>query len=136
MTEQERAAWFASLHAGVRASRLAEPARVRPGGRGGAQRWEQARRRIADAVPRGGDVMDVGCGDGLLLEIVVAACADRGLVVVPHGIDFVAELVELARRRHEAHARNFEVANAWTWGSAKSCSVWFSLAASAGPCPE
>ena len=117
MTEEERAAWFASLHAEVRASYLSDPANpFRQSGRSsGAQRWEQTRRCIADAVPRGGDVMDVGCANGLLLQSLVAWCGERGLAVVPHGIDFVSELVELARLRHPDHARNFEVANAWTW---------------------
>jgi hypothetical protein len=41
--------------------------------------------------------------------------AERGFSIRPHGIDFVPELVELARRRHPSHQASFEVANAFFW---------------------
>jgi SAM-dependent methyltransferase len=109
--------WFAALREAIAEYYLSEPDNpYRGSGRGqGAARWEETRRGIADAVDRDGDFMDVGCANGLLLESLVLWCAERGHRIVPHGIDFVPELVELARSRHPAHAANFEVANAFYW---------------------
>jgi len=59
--------------------------------------------------------MDIGCANGLLLESVASWCGERGLRLVPHGIDLVSELVALARERHPMHAENFEVANVLDW---------------------
>jgi len=112
-----RADFFAGARAATAAYYLSEPGNpYRESGRGkGAARWEETRRCIADAVPRSGDFMDVGCANGLLCETLVGWCAERGLAVEPHGIDFVPELVALARARHSARAERFEVANAWDW---------------------
>ncbi|MHC4957537.1 MAG: class I SAM-dependent methyltransferase [Planctomycetota bacterium] len=38
-----------------------------------------------------------------------------GHALIPHGIDFVPELVEHARARHAGHAANFATANVWHW---------------------
>jgi SAM-dependent methyltransferase len=82
----------------------------------GAERWEQTRRCIADAIHRDGDFMDVGCANGLLLETLIGWAAERGHAIRPYGIDFIPELVELARRRHPRAARDaFDVANAFYW---------------------
>jgi ADP-ribose pyrophosphatase YjhB (NUDIX family) len=112
-----REAFFRAQRAATAAYYLSEPGNpYRESGRGkGAARWEETRRCIADAVHRSGDFMDVGCANGLLLETLVAWCAERGIALSPHGIDFVPELVALARARHPAHAERFEVANAWDW---------------------
>jgi hypothetical protein len=40
---------------------------------------------------------------------------EEGLVIRPHGIDLVPELVELARQRFPARHECFEVANAFYW---------------------
>jgi 2-polyprenyl-3-methyl-5-hydroxy-6-metoxy-1,4-benzoquinol methylase len=116
--EAERAAWFERQRAAFRAHYLAEPGNpYRESGRSsGAERWEESRRPIAGAIERDGDFMDVGCANGLLLESLVGWAAERGHRIRPHGIDFVPELVELARRRHPgAPAEAFEVANAFDW---------------------
>ena len=42
-------------------------------------------------------------------------CADRGYTITPHGVDFVPELVDLARQRLPIYAANFHVANAFFW---------------------
>jgi 2-polyprenyl-3-methyl-5-hydroxy-6-metoxy-1,4-benzoquinol methylase len=80
------------------------------------RRWEESRRCIADAIDRDGDFMDIGCANGLLLETLIAWAAERGHQIRPHGIDFIPELVDLARRRHPgAPPDGFEVANAFYW---------------------
>ncbi len=81
----------------------------------GAERWEETRRCIADAVDRDGDFMDIGCANGLLLETLMVWAAEKGHSIRPHGIDFIAELVDYARARHPGHERLLEVANAFYW---------------------
>jgi SAM-dependent methyltransferase len=112
-----REAWFEALRELVREAYLADPADpYRGSGRGsGAARWEESRRCIVDAVDRDADFMDVGCANGLLLESLVGWAAEKGHVLTPHGIDFVPELIVLARKRLPAFAANLEVANAFYW---------------------
>ena len=112
-----RERWFRALHEATRSHYLSEPGNpYRESGRSsGAARWEETRRVIADAVDRDGAFMDVGCANGLLLETLMAWCRERGHAIEPHGIDFVAELVELARVRHPSRRDAFELANAFYW---------------------
>ncbi len=82
----------------------------------GAARWEESRRCIAEAIHRDGDFMDVGCANGLLLESLVEWAGARGHSIRPHGIDFIPELIRLARQRHPTVPPDaFEVANAFYW---------------------
>ena len=112
-----RELWVAALHDAIAEHYLAEPGNpYRGSGRSsGAARWEETRRCIALAVDRDGDFMDAGCANGLLLETLIAWCAEQGVAIRPHGIDFVEPLVELARARHPGHAGSFEVANVFHW---------------------
>jgi len=110
----DRAAFFDRLRREIREFYLADPSNpYRMSGRStGAERWELKRRCIADAIDGPGDFMDVGCANGLLLETL------RGWTpheLTPHGIDFVAELIDYARERHPGFAANFAVANVWDW---------------------
>ena len=97
---------------------LADPANpYRQSGRSsGHQRWQESRRCIAEAVHRDGTFLDVGCANGLLLESLERWLAPRSITIEPHGIDFVPELVELARERlSHVERANFHVANVWEW---------------------
>jgi methionine biosynthesis protein MetW len=68
----------------------------------GAGRWQDD--RIVELIPRGSTVLDLGCGDGLLLERLrlergaivqgveldaeaVFACAERGVPVIQHDLN-------------------------------------------------
>ena len=61
---------------------------------------------------RDGDFMDIGCANGLLLESIQGWTR---FDVRPHGIDFIEELVDLARSRFPGCEAHFEVANAFHW---------------------
>ena len=85
------------------------------GWNGSAERWKAGRAVILDGITRNGDLLDVGCANGLLLHSLVAWAAERGQTVTPYGVDFVPGLIELAQRRFPEQAANFSVANAWDW---------------------
>lgn len=69
--------------------------------------WRKARKVILDGINRGGDILDIGCRNGLLLAQLVDWAADRGHVLTPHGIDNDADLIDLARERFPVHRENF-----------------------------
>jgi 2-polyprenyl-3-methyl-5-hydroxy-6-metoxy-1,4-benzoquinol methylase len=81
----------------------------------GAQRWEETRRCLVQAIHRNGDFMDIGCANGLLLETLISWAGETGLTLTPHGLDFVPELIDLAKRRFPQNRDNFIVANAFYW---------------------
>jgi SAM-dependent methyltransferase len=112
-----RGVYFDVLHAAVSEYYLADPSNPyqQNGRSSGAERWEQTRHCFVQALHRSGDFLDVGCANGLLLENLIAWSAEGGLALRPHGIDFVPELVELARKRFPANRDSFAVANAFYW---------------------
>jgi SAM-dependent methyltransferase len=81
----------------------------------GAERWERTRRCLMRAIHRSGDLLDVGCANGLLLESLMAWASEELLLLRAYGIDFVPELVDLARRRFPGHDDSFVVGNAFLW---------------------
>ena len=82
---------------------------------GGSERWRTEREPILDAVESGGDLLDVGCANGFLVQCLVEWGLERGVVLTPHGVDQSRGLVELARRRLPSFAANFYVGEAWGW---------------------
>lgn len=82
---------------------------------GGSQRWREEREPILNAINADGDFLDVGCANGYLLECLVRWAAERGCIIIPHGVDYGPKLIEIAQRRLPDSAQNFHVANAWDW---------------------
>jgi SAM-dependent methyltransferase len=82
---------------------------------GGPERWQAERSPILDAITTDGDVLDMGCANGSLLECLVRWGLERGLTLVPYGLDQGAGLIALARRRLAACAEHFFVGNSWGW---------------------
>ena len=80
---------------------------------GGPQRWRAERSPILEAVDRDGDLLDVGCANGYLLECLVEWALEKGVTVRPHGLDIGLGLVALARQRLP-HAQ-IHLGNAWDW---------------------
>ncbi len=107
--------FFAANRAQLRSHYLAEPGNpYRQSGRSsGAARWEETRRLISDAVDGSGSFLDVGCANGLLLETLREWLRERSVTISPFGVDFIAELIELARIR--VTDGTFWTANAWNW---------------------
>ncbi len=82
---------------------------------GGSERWQLEREPILDGVAGDGELLDVGCANGYLLECLASWGRERGIELEPCGIDVGARLIELARKRFPGHAANFWVADAWSW---------------------
>ena len=86
---------------------------------GGPERWRAEREPILDAIESDGDLLDIGCANGYLLECLVAWGAERGLRITPHGLDLGERLIAEAKRRLPQYAANLHVANAWDWRPAR-----------------
>lgn len=112
----DQAAWHARMAAIVVPAYLAgQNPRAQSGYSGTESEWEQARRLVADAIPRSGTLLDVGCASGLLMESVKAWCGERGLVVEPYGVDISPDLAALARARLPQWAERIFDGNAAFW---------------------
>lgn len=116
-----RDVYFEAVRAAIAEYYLADPSNPyqQSGRSSGKERWIETRYCIVQAVHRDGDFLDVGCANGLLLESLIGWAAERGFAIRPHGIDFVSELIELARERLSQHTGSFEVANAFYWTPAR-----------------
>ncbi len=77
--------------------------------------WRQARGMVADAIPRSGTFLDVGCASGLLMESVSEWCGERSLVVEPYGLEIAPPLADLARQRLPQWADRVFEGNACFW---------------------
>ena len=86
---------------------------VQSGFAGGATRWRAERGPILDAIPVAGDLLDVGCANGYLLECLVNWSAKRGKRLTPHGVDLGPRLIALAKQRLPRFADNLHIGNAW-----------------------
>ncbi|HLK60137.1 MAG TPA: methyltransferase domain-containing protein [Chthonomonadaceae bacterium] len=88
---------------------------VQSGFSGGAQRWRAERSPILDAIEAEGEILDVGCANGYLLECLVEWGQERGLTLTPYGMDIGPGLIEVARQRLPQWADHFFVGNSWDW---------------------
>lgn len=110
------AEWFAEQRQATEASYLATHDPYRQSGWSSTpERWRFGREVILDGVLNGGDFLDIGCANGLLLESLIEWAAQRDITLTPHGIDIVPALIELAQERFPEQAENFAVANAFDW---------------------
>jgi hypothetical protein len=82
---------------------------------GGAERWRRERGAILEAINESGSLLDVGCANGFLLECMVQWAGQKGIALVPFGLDQGSRLIELARRRMPQREKYFWTGNAWDW---------------------
>jgi SAM-dependent methyltransferase len=114
--EIDDAGWYARVEAQLVAKYLqGDNPRAQSGYSGDEAAWEQARSLVAEAIPRSGSFLDVGCASGLLMESVRVWGAARGLDVEPFGLDIAPELAALARSRLPAWADRVFEGNALGW---------------------
>ena len=85
-----------------------------------AHDWEVLRRPIADCLTTSGTFLDIGCANGYLLECVLRWTQERGLHIIPYGLDFSERLVSLARERLPQYADHIFLGNAWDWSSPRT----------------
>jgi SAM-dependent methyltransferase len=105
--------WFAGMAAIFDAAYPeGDNPRAQSGFGGDEERWESARRPIADAIDGDGTFLDVGCASGYLLECLVRWSPHR---IEPYGLDFAPAVAALARRRLPHWADRIFVGNALTW---------------------
>ncbi len=94
---------------------------------GGPERWRAEREPILNAIESDGDLLDIGCANGYLLECLMEWGAERGIELIPHGLDVGSRLVDLARNRLPEFADNFHVGNAWDWEPPRQYRFVYSL---------
>ena len=116
MDEAELARWFSSTKETLeRAYLLHEEPWTQSGFTGPKDRWVRVRKPIADCVTEPGTFLDIGCANGYLLECVLKWTADRGISILPYGLDVSEKLVALAKARLPEFADNIYAGNAWDW---------------------
>lgn len=97
-------------------SYLAEKDPIRQCGfAGGPERWRQEREPILNAVETDGDLLDIGCANGFLLECLVEWAGQRSIVLTPYGLDQGIRLIELAKKRLPEYSSNLYTGDAWDW---------------------
>lgn len=82
---------------------------------GGSKRWFAEREPILNAIESDGELLDVGCANGYLLECLVKWGLEREVKIVPAGVDISSHLIKIAKKRLPKFAANFYVGNAWNW---------------------
>ena len=118
MEQKELQAWFVSLKKELEEAYLQHDEPWKQSGFSGPEdRWVKCRKPIADCVEEPGSFLDIGCANGYLLECVLKWTAERGVAIIPFGLDLSAKLIELARQRLPKYRENLYVANAWEWDS-------------------
>jgi hypothetical protein len=112
----DEAEWFDRHERVLTAAYLSrDDPRAQSGHSGDESRWEAARRPMLAAVDADGDLLDVGCANGYLMESVRRWAAADGFAVEPYGLDISTGLAELARTRLPQWADRIWVGNALHW---------------------
>lgn len=81
------------------------------------RRWEQARRVILAAVHKGGDFLDVGCANGLLMQSLTSWSVEQGTPLRLYGLEVSGALAERARTALPSAADRIHVGDVMTWNA-------------------
>jgi 2-polyprenyl-3-methyl-5-hydroxy-6-metoxy-1,4-benzoquinol methylase len=79
--------------------------------------WIECRKPIADCIDKSGSLLDIGCSNGYLLECLVKWSAEKGLKVLPYGIDLSEKLIAAAKSRLTDYTNNLAVGSGTKWVS-------------------
>lgn len=116
LTDRELPAQFLERLKALERSYLTESDPIRQSGfGGGAKRWREEREPILDAIDRGGELLDIGCANGYLLECLMKWGRGHGIELIPYGLDVGPALIDLAKKRLPDYGNNFVVGNGWDW---------------------
>ncbi len=120
MNDEELARWFEQNKKALETAYLAGTLPWQQSGFGlrtprSAQDWEALRRPIADCIESTGTFMDIGCANGYLLECILRWTQERGIQMIPYGLDFSEKIMALAQARLPQYASHLFVGNAWDW---------------------
>jgi SAM-dependent methyltransferase len=116
MDDNELSQWFDNVGNTLEQAYLKQEEPWKQSGMSGpSERWVSLRKPVADCIDRSGSFLDIGCANGYLLESVMKWVGEKGLSIVPYGLDLSKRLVELAKERLPQYKDNFFVGNAFTW---------------------
>jgi hypothetical protein len=114
--EIDEAGWFAWSNRVITTAYLAaDNPRAQAGHSGDEARWEAARRPMLAAVDADGDLLDIGCASGHLMESAHRWAAEDGIALEAYGLDVSPELADLARRRLPHWADRIWTGNGLYW---------------------
>jgi SAM-dependent methyltransferase len=116
MNQDELESWFSNLKDTLEGAYLSSDEPWKQSGFSGPlERWIACRKPIADCIDSSGSFLDIGCANGYLLESVLEWTKQRGISIVPYGIDLSQRLVELAQERLPEYRNNICVGNGLLW---------------------
>jgi hypothetical protein len=114
--EIDEAEWYRRYLAVLVPAYLAgDNPRAQSGHSGDEARWVAARRPLLQAMDAPGDLLDIGCANGYLMESVDRWAEETGTPIEPYGLDISPELADLARRRLPHWADRIWTGNALLW---------------------
>jgi SAM-dependent methyltransferase len=79
--------------------------------------WVKCRKPIADCIEKSGTFLDIGCANGFFLQCLLEWAGERGIEIIPYGLDLSERLIDLAKKRLPQYRRSFYIGNGWNWKS-------------------
>jgi SAM-dependent methyltransferase len=114
--ERDLPQWFLKSLTDLERAYLMEKDPIRQSGfSGGAERWRDERDPILEAIDEDGEILDIGCANGYLLACLIKWGEEKGVSLVPFGLDQGAGLIKLAKKRFADFVSHFYTGNAWNW---------------------
>ncbi len=111
--------WFADVKQTLETAYVASLTAWQQSGKHGTfEDWTRLRIANIEPVQRSGTYLHIGCANGYLLECLVAWVTLKGIEITPYGLDYSAQLVDLARQRLHSFGNssgNIYCGNAWDW---------------------
>ncbi len=108
--------WFTFVKKLLETTYIAALTQWQQSGKNGTfEDWISLRLPNLAPVDYSGTYLDVGCANGYLLECLLSWATLKGIEIVPHGLDYSADLIALAQKRLSFHRSNLFVGNIWNW---------------------